>query len=99
MRRVKNDLSGDGEYKDLADWISGGCTGPPEMLPDHIRLYWRVRNKLSQVNMVPVLDDSTVVPLMMRGHQGVLGLGLRAEQAGFWPGFWSDIKILALCTR
>ena len=23
---VKNKLSGDGEYKDLADWISGGCT-------------------------------------------------------------------------
>ena len=32
----KNELSGDGEYK---DWISGGCTGPPEVLPDHIRLY------------------------------------------------------------
>ena len=31
-------LFGDGEYKDLADWISGGYTGPPEVLPDHIRL-------------------------------------------------------------
>ena len=28
---VKNELSADGEYKDLADWISGG---PPEVLPD-----------------------------------------------------------------
>ena len=26
---VKNELSGDGEFKDLADWISGGCIGPP----------------------------------------------------------------------
>ena len=26
---VKNELSGDGEYKDLANWISWGCTGPP----------------------------------------------------------------------
>ena len=33
---VKNELSGDGEYKDLADWIGGGC---PEVLPNHIRLY------------------------------------------------------------
>ena len=31
---VKNELPGDGEYKDLADWISGGCKGPPEVLPD-----------------------------------------------------------------
>ena len=23
---VKNELSGDGEYKDLVDWIGGGCT-------------------------------------------------------------------------
>ena len=34
---TKNKLSGDGEYKDLADWIVGGCTGPPDLFPDHIR--------------------------------------------------------------
>ena len=34
---VKNELSYDGEYKDLADWIVGGCTGPPDLFPDHIR--------------------------------------------------------------
>ena len=25
-------------------------------------------------------------------HQGVLGIGLRAEQSVYWPGFWSDIE-------
>ena len=25
-------------------------------------------------------------------HQGVLGMGLRAEQSVYWPGFWSDIE-------
>ena len=99
---TKNKLSGDGEYKDLADWIGGGCTGPPESLPDHIRPYWRVRTKLRLVDMVAMLDDRTVVPIKLRGqvlktlhsaHQGVLGMGLRAEQAVYWPGFWSDIPM------
>jgi hypothetical protein len=87
---VKTELSVDGEFKDLTDWISGGCTGPPEMLPDHIRQCWRVRDKLRLVESVPMLDDRTVVPKKLRGpvletlhsaHQGVLGMGLRAEQA------------------
>ena len=51
--------------------------------------------------MVPILYDRTVVPLKLRGqvldilhsaHQGVLGIGLRAEQAVYCPGFWSDIE-------
>jgi hypothetical protein len=96
---VKNEL--DGEFKDLADWISGGCIGPPEMLPDHIRQYWRVRDKLRLVESVPMLDDRTVVPNKLRGpvletlhsaHQEVHGMGLRAEQAVYWPGFWTDIE-------
>ena len=48
-----------------------------------------------------MLDDRTVVPKKLRGpvqetlhsaHQGVLGMGLRAEQAVYWPGFWTDIE-------
>ena len=35
--------------------------GPPEVLHDHIRLYWRVRAKL-----VPMLDNRTFVPLKLR---------------------------------
>ena len=48
---VKNELSADREYKEIAEWISGGCTGPPEVVPDHIRLYWRVSDKLRLVDM------------------------------------------------
>ena len=35
-------------------------------MPDHIRLYWRVRAKLRLVDMVPMLDDRMVVPLKLR---------------------------------
>ena len=34
---VKDELSRDKEYRDLSDWINGGCAGPPESLPDYIR--------------------------------------------------------------
>jgi hypothetical protein len=53
------------------------------MLPDCIRLYWRVRNKLRLVDMVHMLDNSTVVPLKLRrqvletlhsAHQGCLSV-------------------------
>ena len=64
---VTNELLADGEFKDLADWISGGCIGPPEMLPDHIRQYWRVRDKLRLVESVLMLVDRTVVPNKLRG--------------------------------
>ena len=71
------------------------------MLPDHIRLYWRVRNKLRLVDMAPMLDDRTLVPLKLRGpvletlhsaHQGVLGMGLSAEQAVYWPGCGQTLR-------
>ena len=61
----------------------------------------RVRAKLRLVDMVTMLDNRTVVPLKLRdqvletlhsAHQGVFSMGLRAEQAVYWPGFWSDIK-------
>jgi hypothetical protein len=41
-------------------------TGPPEVLPDHIRQYWRVKAMLRLVDVVPMLDDRTVVPIKLR---------------------------------
>ena len=56
----------DQEFRDLSDWISGGCSGPPESLPDHIRQYWRVRDKLRLVEMVPMMEERTVIPTKLR---------------------------------
>jgi hypothetical protein len=98
---VKAELSKDAEFKDLADWIEGGCRGLPEDLPLYLKQYWRVKNKLRLVESVPMMVDRTVVPVKLRSqvletlhsaHQGVLSMGLRAEQAVYWPGFWSDIE-------
>ena len=98
---VKAELSKDAEFKDLADWIEGGCGGRPEDLPLHLKQYSREKNKLRLVESVPMLVDRTVVPVKLRSqvletlhsaHQGVLSMGLKAEQAVYWPGFWSDIE-------
>ena len=56
------------------------------MLPDHIRLHWRVWNKLRLVDMVPMLYDRTVVPLKLRGQ--VLDTQHSAHQ-GAWYGLES----------
>ena len=99
---VKDELYSDQEFRDLSDWIGGGCIGPPESLPDHIRQYWRVRDKLRLVEMVPMMEERTVIPAKLRqqvletlhsAHQGVLSMGLRAEQAVYWPGYWSEIEM------
>ena len=85
---VRRELDKDAEFRDLADWVLGGCQGPPEMLPTHIREYWRVRDKLRILEGVPMLEGRTVVPKKLRGqvletlhsaHQGVVSMGLRAE--------------------
>ena len=70
-------------------------------MPEHIQQYWRVRDKLRLVEMVPMLEDRYIVPVMLRkqvlqtlhsAHQGVISMGLRAEQSIYWPGFWADIE-------
>jgi hypothetical protein len=105
---VQAEIHKDTEFKDLSDWISGGCVGPPESLPAHLKQYWRVRHDLRLMEEVPMLSDRTVIPRGLRvqvlqtlhlAHQGVLGMGLRAEQAVYWPGFWSDIeRVRAECS-
>jgi hypothetical protein len=92
----------------ITTWSQVGCgvqTGSVGVAQIHQRCCnilpgWRARNKLRLVDMVPMLDDRTKVPLKRRGqvletlhsaHQGLLGMGLRAEQSMCWPGFWSDI--------
>jgi hypothetical protein len=85
---VKNELSVDGGYKDLADCITGGRAGPPYVLPDHIRLYWRVRAKL-RLHSPPFCKTATsgvehvcVDYMSLKGHQ----FGMFIDRYTGWPG-------------
>ena len=70
--------------------------------------FWRVRGDLRVMDRAPMMGERTMVPRGLRrhilemlhsAHQGVLSMGLRAKQAIYWPGFWSDIEwIRARCS-
>ena len=49
---VKRELTKDREFEDLANWITGGCMGPPEILPAHVKQFWRVRGELRVMDQV-----------------------------------------------
>ena len=36
---VKMEVERDQEFRDLSDWIIGGCEGPPGGLVDHLKQY------------------------------------------------------------
>ena len=50
---VKKQLRTDAKFRDLSDWIIGGCFGPAESLPLHIKPFWRLREQLSCVEYGP----------------------------------------------
>lgn len=62
---VKTELESDGEFRELSDWICGGCVGSPEDLPEYIRQYWRVGDNLRSNERVPMLQERTAVPVKL----------------------------------
>ena len=63
---VKKELTKDRDFQDLSDWITGGCVGPPEILPIHLKQFWRVRGELRVLDRVPMIGERTVVPRGLR---------------------------------
>ena len=100
---VKKQLHTDSKFRDLSDWIIGGCVGPAESLPHHIKPFWRLREQLTCVEYVPMCGERTVIPeklqpevkkILHSAHQSVLSMGLRASQSVFWPNIWSDLETI-----
>ena len=98
---VKDELAADEKFSDLADWIQRGCSGPGESLSTHIKPFWRTKLSLHCEDGVPMFADRTIIPKRLReevkqtlhaGHQGVLAMGLRAEESVFWPNIWYDLE-------
>ena len=94
---VADVLNYDKEYAELAQWIDSGC---PETTMEHLKPYLRVKKNLRTIDGVPMNGDRVVIPLSLResileilhsAHQGVLGMGLRANQSVYWPGLWDDL--------
>merc|ERR1711891_99612 len=87
---------------------TSGCKGPLEELPPHIQPYWKLRNDLHCVDYVPMYNGRTIIPTNLQkqalevlhsAHQGVLSMGLRAEDSVYWPGLWKDLERVRIqCT-
>ena len=97
---MKQEFLKDKTYADLSSWITSG-----EDLPPHIKSYRKLRNDLHCVEYVPMFNDRTIILVDMRqkvlevlhsAHQGVLSMGLRAEQSVFWPNIWKDLERVRL---
>ena len=57
---VKKKLTKDREFQDLAGGITGGCIEPPEILPIHLKQFWRFRGDLRVMDRVPMMGERTV---------------------------------------
>ena len=78
---VKRELTNSREFQDLGDWIIGGGAGPHESFPDYGKQFWRFREKMRVMDMVPMMGERTVILKGLRrqvlhsAHQGVLSMG------------------------
>ena len=99
--RVKEEAALDTTSRHLVQWIDKGLDGQLAELPGHLHPYWKVREKLTKRDGVPMMEDRIIIPARLRqevmetlhsAHQGVTSMALRAAQIVYWPGFWSDIE-------
>ena len=95
IENIREAAENDSEYKNLVTAIINGF--PERADPEHaaIRPYWNVRDSLSVIEGVAVLNDRLVVPSSLRAnilrnlhsaHQGVSKMSARALQTVYWPG-------------
>ena len=63
---VKKELTKDREFQDLADCITGGYMSQLEILPSHLKQFWRVRGELRVLDRVPMIGERTVVTRGLR---------------------------------
>ena len=106
--RITLAASNDRECKDLTNQIAQGFPFNKKELPDHLKVFWAMREELYSVDGVPVLNGRILIPPSLRAevlealhaaHQGVTGMSAHAKQRFFWPGLDAAIRLTrAQCT-
>ncbi len=80
-------------------------TGFPEKRnqtePAHLREFWEVRSRLSNLDGVALMDKRIVIPKSLRkvvlsnlhsANQGTTGIKFRGNQCVYWPGMDASIR-------
>ena len=98
--RVSDAVLADKEMTDLLATIRRGFPASRDMLPIHLREFWKVRADLTTLDNVPLYKTRIIVPKALRAevlealhsaHQGVAGMKARAEATVYWPGMSASI--------
>ena len=98
---IRRAATSDPSYNQLVQQIQQGFPSSKHATPPNLREYWEVRQRLSTIDGVALLDQRTVIPQSLRrqmleslhsAHQGVTGMKARANQSIYWPGMDASIK-------
>ena len=91
----------DTQYQDLLQIIKDGFPSSRDLTPEHLKGYWGVRERLSTMGGIALMDKRIVVPVLLRkvvldnlhsANQGVTGMKFRANQSVYWPGLDASIQ-------
>jgi transposase InsO family protein len=98
---IRNAASRDVTHVKLTEVVQNGFPVSRDKLPEELRTYWSVRDKLSFRDSLMMMGDRIVVPSVHRksvlntlhsAHQGTSSMMSRARSAVYWPGIDADIR-------
>ena len=87
---------------ELSKLISSGFPSTKKGLPEHLRVFWAMREALYTLQGVPIKGNRIFIPQSLRkevleclhaAHQGVNGMMANANQRLFWPGLDANIRL------
>ena len=99
--RVRTETRRDDTLQRLATLVQSGFPASRDDIPETLQPFWQLRERLSTVDDVVMMDDRVVVPPALQpevlralhaAHQGTSKMSSRAQSAVFWPGISRDIE-------
>ena len=109
LREVREAAAMDPEFQLLVETIQNGFPSTKSAVPESVKRYWPVRDRLSVDDGIVLCGCRVVIPLSLRkqtlvtlhaGHLGQERTKFRARQIVYWPGMDIDIdNITRLCER
>ena len=101
--RVNDAASMDPECLSLVQLIANGFPKAKSDLPDHLKVYWAMKEDLYVIGNVPHKNRKMLIPHDLRnaaleglhaGHQGVTSMLSNARSRFFWPGLDASVRQL-----
>ena len=98
---LRSAATSDTTHKLLHQVVTDGFPRYRKDLKEELRIFWPVRDALSIMDGMVLMDDRIVIPSTHRrnilnalhaAHQGVSSMLARARKAVYWPGIDSDIR-------